>query len=124
MSIESNNDPAQNRFDEAIRAQHAASLEHLSSRTRAQLQWRKRAALAGKRAQSPASPWRFAWPLAAACAVGGLAIGLQVRTTQAPTPQIAAAPVVDDSAAAYTTLEENPDLYVWLASDGATLAME
>jgi hypothetical protein len=133
-----------NKLDDAIRAVHAQSLEHLSPRVRAQLQQRRRAALAGQAPQATRSPWRFAFPLAAACAVGALALGLQLRGLQqkapeAPTHQVVAttepapaAPVVPaatlpgaDDATATATLEENPDLYVWLASDDAALmAME
>lgn len=123
------------RVDSAIRARHAESLEHLSPRVRAQLQQRRRAALAGQAPGASRSPWRFAFPLAAAFAVGALAIGLQLRTPEAPTQvvatppapaaqQVAALPGAED-ATATATLEENPDLYVWLASDDAALmAME
>ena len=71
-----------NKLDDAIRAAHAQSLEHLSPRVRAQLQQRRRAALAGQAPQATRSPWRFAFPLAAACAVGALALGLQLRGLQ------------------------------------------
>ena len=69
MSID---DPAvDQRVDEAIRAQHARSLEHLSPRVRAQLQQRRRAALAGQ-AREASRGWRFALPLAAAATSGPL----------------------------------------------------
>jgi hypothetical protein len=115
------------RFDEAIRAQHAQSLDHLSPRVRAQLQQRRRAAMAG---ESPTAerPWRLAWPIAAACALGVLVIGMQLRSLPEPTTTpavVATTPATpNDEGAEYATLEESPDLYVWLASDGATLAME
>ena len=118
--------------DDALRRHHAAALDHLSPRTRAQLQLRKRAALSGQAARAPASAWRLAWPIAAACAVGAIVLGLQISGLQRPgqeTPAPSVAKVATpattvDDATAYATLEENPDLYVWLASDGATLAME
>lgn len=112
-------------FDDLARAAHARSLDALSPRTRAQLQVRRRAAAssAGMRLRSAA------WPLAAtACAVTALAIGWQLR---GPAPGPAATPVAvpvaalpqDDSAT--LVLDENPELYAWLASsDAATLAME
>jgi len=122
------------RFDASIRAAHADALDHLSPRTRAQLQQRRRAALAGTPTRAPANPFRFVLPLAAAFAVGAVAIGVGLRsqpeTTNATAPRVAsvtpapaATTTTDDTA--YATLEENPDLYLWLASeDAATLAME
>ena len=118
------------RFDDAVRAAHADALDHLSPRVRAQLNVRRRAALDGRGAQAKASPWRFALPLAAACAVGAIAINLQFRNA----PEQAAAPIVattthpvsapaDDTVIA-TTLEEDPALYVWLANDGAALVAQ
>jgi hypothetical protein len=113
------------RIDAAIRAVHADALDHLSPRTRAQLQLRRRAALSGVGARAPSSAWRFAWPVAAALALGAVVIGLQFRGLETPAPQVAAtaAPATNPDDA-YTSLEENPDLYLWLASDGAQLAME
>jgi anti-sigma-K factor RskA len=136
----STEDPAvDQRVDEAIRAQHARSLEHLSPRVRAQLQQRRRAALAGQ-AREASRGWRFALPLAAAAAVGAIVVGVQLRNPDSTTaPQVAvtmpapsvsarlahvAAPANVDENTDYASLDESPDLYVWLASDGATLAME
>lgn len=122
------------RFDEAIRAVHAQSLGHLSPRVRAQLAQRRRAALAGE-TRATSRPWRFAIPIAAAFAVGAIVIGLE-RDEPAPAPIVAQttqrAPVAQpepaiataEENAEYATLEESPDLYVWMASDGAVLAME
>ncbi len=120
-------------FDANLRQHHAQAVASLSARTLAQLQLRRRAV--------PAPPvrrhatLRYAWPLAAACAVGMLAIGLQWGQADVEVP---AAPVVvapgnpksagepaDGELEAYAMLDEAPDLYVWLASsDAATLAME
>ena len=128
------------RFDDAIRARHAESLEHLSPRVRAQLAQRRRAALAGQAPRASRSPWRFAFPLAAVAAVGALAIGLQsngmqgrapeapapmvatVKHVPAPAPRATALPDTDEATAS-ASLEENPDLYVWLASDDAAALM-
>ncbi len=119
---------------DAIRALHAHALDQLSPRVRAQLQQRRRAALRGESVQVPASKWRLAVPLAAAATVGALVIGMQLRSLPPTThaPMVAAVPPASTStvtgnedAAITSTLEENPDLYVWLASDDAVLmAME
>ncbi|KGQ19546.1 hypothetical protein LF41_2806 [Lysobacter dokdonensis DS-58] len=124
----------EHKSDEAIRALHADALDQLSPRVRAQLQQRRRVALRGEGAQAPASRWRLAFPLAAAAAVGALAIGVQLNslppTTSAPTVAVVQPAATNASANAdetviASTLEENPDLYVWLASDDAALmAME
>jgi hypothetical protein len=128
------------RFDARIRAAHDASLAHLSARTRAQLQQRRRAALADASREAP-TPLRFAWPVAMACVLGVLAIALHLRPAAvappaAGTPVVAAAsttapprnavlPANGDTTAAYAALDESPDLYVWMASDdAAALAME
>jgi len=119
-------------FDASLRNHHAQAVANMSARTQAQLQLRRRAAATPTRHTSMRA---FAWPLAAACAVGVLAIGLQWRQpdTSAPTAsQVAASADTtnsdDESAAefdAYATLDEAPDLYLWLASnDATTLAME
>lgn len=116
-------------FDARLQRQHAQSLAQVSARTQAQLHARRHAAVAS----TQRSPMRaLAWPLAAACAAGVLAIGLQWRqpdTTLAVTPPIAT--VSDDefssteSASTYAALDETPELYLWLASaDAATFAME
>lgn len=121
------------RFDDALRARHAESLEQLSPRTRAQLQLRRRAALAGEGRGQRVPAWRLAWPVAVACAVGAVVLGMQIRGLETPTQPaatvataatVAIPAAANDDALDYATLEENPDLYVWLASDGAMLAME
>lgn len=117
-------------FDARIRQAHADAVAHLSGRTRLQLQLRRGAATGA--APTTAPPRSFAWPLAAACAVAALAIGVQLRQPESPgsvaTPE--PRPVVSATqdaavADAYTALDESPDLYLWLASDDAAmLAME
>nr|AGW45534.1 hypothetical protein [uncultured bacterium Lac36W] len=120
-------------FDASLRQHHAQAVANLSARTQAQLQTRRRAAAAPIRH----APLRgYAWPLAAACAVGVLAMGSQWRQADFPLPAatpVAVAPGSADAAGesaadefdAYTMLDEAPDLYLWLASnDAATLAME
>ena len=118
------------RFDARIRQAHADAVSHLSARTRLQLQLRRGAATTRRR---PAAMRSFAWPLVAACAVGALAIGLQLRqpespgTVPTPDPARTLASATPDAgvADAWTALDESPDLYLWLESDDAAmLAME
>ena len=118
------------RFDARIREAHADAVSHLSARTRLQLQLRRGAATTRR---APAAPRSFAWPLAAACAVGALALGLQLRQPDSPgiDPAPVAAPTLASTtqdagvADAYTAFDESPDLYLWLESDDAAmLAME
>lgn len=118
-------------FDARLRGHHAQALANTSARTQAQL--RRRLATVPERHPSMHA---FAWPLAAACAVGLLVVGLQWRQTDTAATSassVAAAPdTVDASSAtddgdfdAYAALDEAPDLYLWLASsDAAALAME
>lgn len=110
-------------FDDIARGVHARALASVSPRTLAQLQWRRAAAPAGPRFRG------YAWPLATVCAVAALAIGWQLRrpevlpahVTTVPAP-LAAAP---DDDGATLALDENPELFEWLASsDAAALAME
>lgn len=128
-------DPENNErdFDASLRGQHAQAVANLSARTQAQLQLRRCVAAAPPR---HASLRGYAWPLAAACAVGMLAIGMQWRQAGIPVPATtpvavsagntnAAGESAGDEFDAYTMLDEAPDLYLWLASnDAATLAME
>ena len=116
------------RFDARIRQAHADAVSHLSTRTRLQLQLRRGAATTRRK---PVATRSFAWPLAAACAVGALAIGLQLRQPESPgtvpSPDTALATAAPDAgvADAWTALDESPDLYLWLESDDAAmLAME
>src|SRR5688500_13441403 len=119
-------------FDTSLRDHHAQAVANMSARTQAQLQLPRRAAGTPTRHTSMRV---FAWPLAAACAVGVFAIGLQWRQpdTSPPASSVAASPgttSADDESTAdefdtYAALDEAPDLYLWLASnEAATLAME
>ena len=121
-------DGSDERFDARIRQAHADAVSHLSARTRLQLQLRRGAATTRRK---PVATRSFAWPLAAACAVGALAIGLQLRQPESPgtvpSPDTAHATAAPDAgvADAWTALDESPDLYLWLESDDAAmLAME
>ncbi len=109
------------RLDAIAREVHAHALGALSPRTRAQLRLRRRAAPATLRTH------KYALPLAAACTVAMLAIGWQLRRSEVATglPPPAAPVVVNDDDSPTLVLDENPELYEWLASsDAAVLAME
>ncbi|HVR81507.1 MAG TPA: hypothetical protein VHF02_05450 [Luteimonas sp.] len=112
-------------FDHALRRRHAEAITHLSARTQVQLRNQLAAAAAAPR--RPAH--RVAWTAAASfAALFALAIGLQLRPQPTTAPQSAATSIArdhDDSDATLATLDENPDLYVWLASkDAVALASE
>ena len=114
-------------FDDALRQRHAAAISHLSARTQAQL--RNRLAASGA-APRHFVRHRLAWAAATACAaLFALVVGLQLRPRPTPAP-LPATMVVDDSQGdaantAYASLDENPDLYLWLASnDAVVLASE
>lgn len=122
-----NNDTSDTRFDASMRQRHAVAVARPSARTRAQLQQRLRAAMAGQPAPATGLQ-RRGWPLAAAfAAVLAVVVSLQLRPQSTPQP---VAPTVDsaivaDDAALDTMFDENPDFYLWLAStDADTLALE
>ena len=108
------------RFDALARACHEASLQRLSPRTQARLAQARRPA-SGIRAP------RLAWALPAAfAAVAVLAIAVQLRQppTGAPTGQAPAVVAASTDGATNdpaTTLDENPDFYLWLASNDAVM---
>jgi ferric-dicitrate binding protein FerR (iron transport regulator) len=117
-----NHDNRDARFDAAMRQLHGTATERISGRTRLQLQQLPRTA-------SPARPAsrRIGWPLAASfAAVLALMVGLQLRHDPAPLPATPTASAVADSGEDIDlALDENPDLYLWLASNDAyALAME
>ena len=106
-------------IDRELRQRHAEALANLSPRTLAQLQQRRQAAL---RPRMSAPMRAFALPLAAACAIGALALGLQLRQPEvAPATTPAVASDTNDVGSAYAALDETPDLYLWLASDDAVI---
>lgn len=114
-------------FDTAMRELHAQAVMQVSAQTRARLRTARNAAVQ----RAPARG--LGWALASGCAaVFALAIGLQWQgspNATHPTP-LADTPGVDsvgdgmDDAVA--TLEENPDFYLWLASndDAMPVALE
>ncbi len=117
----------QEAFDRSLRQLHAAAVTQISPQTLARL----RSARHGL--QDAAAPRRgYAWRWLAASAfsaVLAVAIGLQFMPQPDPVPAaqplIAAIDANDGYASGTTALDENPDLYLWLASSEAEpLAME
>lgn len=114
-------------FDSSARAMHGTALRQLSPATLARLR------SARAQAHSATPPRRWAW-LAATALSGVLAVGLgmQFLPVGSPTPsdtaqlaQQSTPPHAADATGSVTLLDENPDLYLWLASSEAQpLAME
>ena len=124
--------PDDPRFDEALRALHQSAAAAVSPNTRARLRIARRS--------SPESPLtirlRNRWPwLGASMASVLLLVAVGVHrgpeagpeSTKAPAP-LAAAGAEDEFDSLYPTvlsaLDEDPDLYVWLASDSQPLTLE
>jgi len=116
------------RFDQAMRALHVSAVEQVSPQTRARLR--------SIRGDAAAAPVRRSGVLGWALASGGVAafalvLGLQFvggngGTPAAPDPVPAVAnaspaEAVYDPDTAVAALDENPDLYLWLASNGDAL---
>ena len=113
-------------FDDALRQRHAAAVAHISTHTQVQLRNRLAASTTASR---HVVRHRMAWAAATACAaLFALVVGLELRPRPAPAPSPATV-LADDSQGeanpAYASLDENPDLYLWLASnDAVALASE
>ncbi|MDQ3617892.1 MAG: hypothetical protein M3374_04110 [Pseudomonadota bacterium] len=108
-------------FDLAMRQRYAESLSRLPSNTHAWLRTARHAAAL----QAPASAgigagWKWA---SAVATVFGLALGLQLfnaPTPIEPAPAASAIAVTDtpyDAESAVAVLDENPDMYLWLAAN-------
>ena len=127
------NDTRHDEFDRRMRALHARAVDQVPSRTLYELQVRRTNAAAGAtraRSLSGNGGWWLAGGLAA---VFALAIGLRQPGLDPPAaadaaPSLAAAGTAVDTAAwedGLAALDEDPDLYLWLASqDSLILAME
>lgn len=120
---------ADDRFDAALRSLHMQATSHVSAGTMAQLHQRRHAALDGTARRRSLFGWPVATAFASVLAVAiGLGIGLQDGEVPAQaTPAVATATTPDDllDADALATFDENPELFLWLASSDATLlAME
>lgn len=124
-------DPRAEDLDTAMHARYAQATMQLSPRTRIQLHNRLRATLAGNVREKHAR--RPAWLLATACSlVLVFGFGMQWRASNdkpsatvppvalvAPQDTVVAAQPKADSGELVATLDESPDLYLWLASDDA-----
>lgn len=118
------------RFDRMARAIHAEAVDRIAPHLLARMRPQPRAA--GRRSWRPAPV--LGWSLAAACAaVLAWAVGFHTMVTPgegpaAADPLVADAPPqaagVDPWDDPLMTFEEDPDLFVWLASDARSLAME
>ncbi|QWP78832.1 hypothetical protein J5226_10750 [Lysobacter sp. K5869] len=126
------------RFDAALRDVHAQALERVSPQVRQRLRTiRSEAAAQPQRGRGGLLGWALASSGVAAVA---LAVGLQFVGGGAPLPGPAPAPVEVAAAparaaiapakvvetgyepdTAVATLDENPDLYLWLASNSDAL---
>lgn len=120
---DSNRPDQDDAFDAAMRDLHAQALTQVSPRTRNRLRAARTAAAVQR------APVRgFGWVLASGfAAVFALAIGLQWQGSPGITAPARTADtdpvdqVVDGMDAAVATLDENPDFYLWLASNDDTL---
>ncbi len=112
-------------FDRDMRKLHAAAMSHISPQTLARLRAARHAAQTAPR---PGHAWRWIAATAFSAALA-VAIGMQFLPQSAPAPtaqpMAAAVDVAGDYNSSVPTLDENPDLYLWLASaEAAPLAME
>lgn len=106
-------------FDQAMRRLHAQAVEQVSPATRARLRTARHAS--AEAARAPHRGWVWA---SGAVAVFALAIGLRLHAP-APvveTPAVAAVESSYDADSAIASLDENPDLYLWLASNDDAVA--
>lgn len=107
------------RFDHAMQSRYSDAVENVSARTQARLHNRLRAAMTAPKAPGAHRP---AWAMAVACSlVLATVVGLQLRTPERPArAHVATADVNADNGELLASLDEAPDLYLWLASDDAT----
>ena len=113
-------------FDRDMQQLHATAVDNISPQTLARLR-AARHGLANETAPHRGHDWR--WMTASTfSAVLAVAIGVQFLPTSqpvAPASPTVATVVADEYTTGVTALDENPDLYVWLASSEAEpLAME
>ena len=101
-------------LESRLRAAHAVSLERLSPTVQAQLTQRRRRALTAERHDHarPALRWAMA-----TLAVAVVALGVFRPTHRPDAPTLAAS---TSTAAPADLTDDNPDFYLWLASNDAT----
>lgn len=124
--------PGDTEFDHAVRALHHVAGDSLSSNTRARLRTARQSAPANPSASRLGGRWPW---LAASVASLVLLVALRVQhgpqgetgPMQAP-PGQAEAGYEDEYESAYPSalaaLDEDPDLYVWLANESRSLTLE
>ena len=104
-------------FDQSMRQRYAQALQALPPSTAGALRAARRTALVpASHARSPHPALRWAGAFAT---VAALALGLRFfedEPATAPTQQVAAVDA-DEFDAAIGALDENPDLYLWLAAN-------
>ena len=114
-------------FDARAQGLHAQALREVPPRTLRDLHVRRGATTRAR----PASR-ALAWPMAGACAALLAVVALVPQPEGAlpvpggaPEPIASGQPPAGSDADAYAALDEDPDLYLWLASrDAQPLAME
>lgn len=115
-------DPRDRAFDRAMRARHAEALRQVPASIHARLRAPRHASATGSATSVSGSSWRLAGLCAAVFAV---ALGLRHFTAPsmpAPTaPPVAATTPVAQIDLAVAALDENPDLYLWLAANDDAL---
>ena len=118
-------DEKEQKFDHDMRQLHATAVSSISPQTLARLRAARHAAQA---APGRAHAWR--WVTATAfSAVLAVTLGVQLLPGSKPVPDAQPVAVAAGNEAGYAdslaTLDESPDLYMWLASsEAAPLAME
>ena len=111
---------ADRRFDHSLRSRHLDAVENVSARTQAQLHIRLHAAMSAPgtlRARRPA------WGVVAVFLLVLVTVaGLQLRAPERPVraQAVVAADISADNDELLASLDEAPDLYLWLASDDAS----
>ncbi|MDR7134888.1 anti-sigma-K factor RskA [Lysobacter niastensis] len=108
------------RFDQAMHELHAQAVAQVSPPTRARLRAARHRATAAHESRR-----RYGWLLASGCAaVFALAIALQLQprpASQPDAPPLTEVSATYDADTAVAALDENPDLYLWLASNDDAL---
>jgi len=113
-------DSADRRFDHSLQSRYLDAVEYVSARTQAQLHNRLHAAMAAPGAPRARRP---AWGVAAVFSLVVVAVvGLQLRAPEGPVRAqvVVAADINADNDELLASLDEAPDLYLWLASDDAS----
>lgn len=116
----------QERIDRIARALHAEAVDRIPAHTVARLRPRPEPETVRRGWSVP-----LGWSLATACAaVFVFALGVRTLVTpdpasSGPVPAVASAPAaLDPYEDPLIAFDEDPDLFVWLASDAQPLAME